>query len=115
MVEMTATVRNSQGIHCRPSAAIVKAVTGYPGDIEVIAEGGRCDPRSIMGILALGLHEGATLTIRVEGPEEEFQCRRVVELFETHYDFPPRRDSESTQTILEDMGAQIPPKPGRRA
>lgn len=111
MFETTATVRNANGIHCRPSAAIVKAVTGYPGDITIAAEGGTCDPRSIMGLIALGLHEGAQVTIRVEGPEEEEQGRRIAELFETHYDFPARREGEDTSTLLEEMGARVPPPP----
>jgi phosphotransferase system HPr (HPr) family protein len=109
MIELTATVRNAHGIHCRPSAAIVKAVTGYPGDIEVIAESGTCDPRSIMGLIALGLAEGAAITIRVSGPEEEAQCRRLVELFELHYDFPPRHSGEDTKVLLQEMGASVPP------
>lgn len=109
MVELTATVRNAHGIHCRPSAAIVKAVTGYPGEIEVTAESGRCDPRSIMGLIALGLAEGAAVTIRVDGPEEEATARRLAELFETHYDFPPRREGEDTRVILQEMGARVPP------
>ena len=114
MIELTATVRNAHGIHCRPSAAIVKAVTGYPGDIEIIAESGTCDPRSIMGLIALGLAEGAQVTIRVAGPEEEDQARRLVDMFEMHYDFPPRREGEDTKVILQEMGARVPPPEPRR-
>ncbi|HMP77642.1 MAG TPA: HPr family phosphocarrier protein [Kiritimatiellia bacterium] len=109
MVELPAIIRNSAGIHCRPSACIVKATAGYPGQITVVAESGECDPRSIMALIALGLDEGSEITIRVEGPDEEDQCRRIVDLFETHYDFPHRHPGEDTQIILQDLGARPPP------
>lgn len=106
MVEMPATIQNSAGIHCRPSACIVKATAAYPGEITVIAPSGSCDPRSIMALIALGLEQGTQITIRVEGPDEEEQCRRLVELFETHFDFPMRNPGQDTQVILHDLGAR---------
>jgi phosphocarrier protein len=108
MVERTAVIRNAAGIHCRPSACIVKAVTGYPGNITVISPAGSCDPRSIMGLIAMGLEPGTNITIRVEGPDEEAQCDKLVELFETHYDFPHRHPGEDTQVILRELGVRTP-------
>jgi phosphotransferase system HPr (HPr) family protein len=70
MVEATATIRNSAGIHCRPSAAIVKAINDYPGRMEISAPGGTCDPRSIMGLLSLCLEAGTPVRITVDGPDE---------------------------------------------
>lgn len=103
---MPAIIRNSAGIHCRPSACIVKAASSYPGTITVIAPTGACDPRSIMALIGLGLEPGTPITIRVEGPDEEEQCRRFVELFETHFDFPQRHPGEDTQVILHNLGAR---------
>lgn len=103
MVERTAIVRNSAGIHCRPSACIVKATSSYPGQITVCAPSGECDPRSIMALIALGLDSGTEISIRVEGPDEEDQCARLVELFETHFDFPHRHPGEDTQSLLRDI------------
>lgn len=101
---MNAIIRNHAGIHCRPSACIVKAVANYPGIITVSAPDGDCDPRSIMGLIALCLEPNTAITIRVEGPDEEEQCKRLVELFETEYDFPQRNLGQDTQVILTDLG-----------
>ena len=90
MVELTAIVRNHQGIHCRPSAVIVKMAEKYEGKITVRAENGAADCRSIMGLLCLGLEEGVELTVQATGPDEETMCRKIVGLFETHFDFPPK-------------------------
>lgn len=103
MVELPATVRNAMGVHCRPSAVIVKAATGYKGAITVKTESGECDLRSVMHLIALGLQQGATLTVRVTGPDEDAFCRKLVELFETHFDFPPRAEGEKIDP--ESLGA----------
>ncbi len=89
MVERKAVIQNTQGIHCRPSALIVKYAGGYAGVIDVIGEGGRCALRSIMELMTLELYPGSEVLIRVEGPDEEEVCQKLVELFETHFDFPP--------------------------
>jgi phosphotransferase system HPr (HPr) family protein len=90
MAVKTAIIRNEAGIHCRPSAVIVKVVEGYQGRIRIISEDDSVDIRSMMSILSLGLREGAEITIEVSGPEEESMCTELVDLFERVFDFPPR-------------------------
>ena len=101
MVERTATIVNSAGIHCRPSAAIVKDLNGYAGDITLATAEGSCDPRSIMELLALCLQEGTAVRVRVEGPDEVQVADRLVTLLETHFDFPPRLAGEDTRVLLK--------------
>jgi len=90
MVELKATIQNVQGIHCRPSAVIVKYVADYTGDIRVRGEKGETSLRSILELMTLELFPGSELTIQVSGPGEETFCMDLVALFETHFDFPPR-------------------------
>jgi phosphotransferase system HPr (HPr) family protein len=87
---MTATVRNAAGIHCRPSAVIVKSLADYEGQVTIEKDGKRSDLRSVISLISLALTEGQQVTVRVKGPDEEAVCRSVVELIETHFDFPPR-------------------------
>ncbi len=92
MVEMTATIQNAQGIHCRPSAVIVKYVSDYHGSITVIGEKGEARLSSILELMTLELFVGSQITIRVDGPDEEQFCKDLVALFETHFDFPPKEE-----------------------
>ena len=46
-----AIIANSQGIHCRPSAVIVKEFMGYPGTIRISNDHGSCDVSSVMQLL----------------------------------------------------------------
>jgi phosphocarrier protein HPr len=108
MTERTAIVVNTQGIHCRPSAAIVKEISAYPGRMEVESEAGRCDPRSILGLMALALGPGDRVTVRVSGPEEEAWGRRLAELLATHFDFPPREEGETNGAVLRGTAGRPP-------
>lgn len=89
MIEKTATIINEHGIHCRPSAMIVRAVADYEGTIHVSGERGATALHSIMELMAMELHAGASVRISVSGPDEEHVCDRLVALFETEFDFPP--------------------------
>jgi phosphotransferase system HPr (HPr) family protein len=89
MIERPATVRNGQGIHCRPSAKIVTEASLHLSEIRVIATTGEADLKSLLSLVSLGLQEGATVRIQVTGGDEQTICDRIVELFETQFDFPP--------------------------
>jgi len=79
MIEKTAIIKNSAGIHCRPSAQIVKAAKVYLDcEIRVIAETGTCDPRSVLALISLALGPGTDITIQVEGLNEARVCQELV-------------------------------------
>ncbi len=90
MVKKTAVVKNSAGIHVRPSGEIFKEVETYPGKVEITSNGMTMPLDNVMVLLAMGLVKGSEVTISVDGPDEEKACSRFVGLFEKEYDFPPR-------------------------
>jgi phosphocarrier protein len=100
MIEVQAIIRNEAGIHCRPSAMIVKDAMAYPGTIIVTSAAGSCDLKSIMGLLALGLGPGEEITIVVTGPDEADYGHALRKLFETQFDFPPRSTDQSTESLI---------------
>lgn len=84
-----ARVRNEAGIHCRPSAHIVKQLAGYSGSMRVIhGEEGESDLRSMLSLMMLALTHETEVEVEVEGPNEETQLQKIVELLEYEYDFP---------------------------
>jgi phosphotransferase system HPr (HPr) family protein len=90
MFEAKAVIQNGAGIHCRPSAILVTEGSAYSGEILVTAESGTCTLTSALELIMLGLEPGAEVTIQVTGPDEKAFGNKLVELFETHFDFPPR-------------------------
>ena len=88
MVEVKAEIKNSAGIHCRPSAVITQAATEYSGKVKVIAPSGVAKLGSALELLMLGLDTGTKVTIQASGPDEAAVAEKFKELFETHFDFP---------------------------
>jgi phosphocarrier protein HPr len=84
-----AIIANSQGIHCRPSALIVKEFMGYPGNIRISNPNGSCDVSSVMQLLSLEMHKDSKVKVEVMGENEAATADRLVELLQTHFDFPP--------------------------
>ncbi len=90
MQNREAIIANAQGIHCRPSALIVKEFQGYPGTIRISNPNGSCDVSSVMQLLSLEMQMNSTVKIEVEGGDEAATADRLVELFQTRFDFPPQ-------------------------
>ena len=85
------------GIHCRPSAVIVKVVRDYRGEIMVIAPSGSCDPRSILDLISLWLSQGTQVTLQVSGSYERKFAAKLAKLFARNFDYPP--DPASTSPL----------------
>lgn len=90
MIKIQATVQNDAGIHCRPTALIIKTIGDYAGAIDVSCENGSANPRSMLGLMSLGLAKGTVVDISVDGPDEEIWAQKMKDLFEFHFDFPPQ-------------------------
>jgi len=84
-----ATIANSAGIHCRPSALIVKEFEDYSGTVRISNGRGECDVSSVMQLLSLEMQPGDRVTVEVDGEDEARKADRLVELLETRFDFPP--------------------------
>jgi phosphotransferase system HPr (HPr) family protein len=90
MITKHAVVNNRNGIHVRPSQAIASSVTGYQGSIQIESAAGQIFDANTISIISLGLMYKDTLSISVEGPNEQEICEHLVKMFETEFDFPPR-------------------------
>lgn len=88
MVEVKAVIKNSAGIHCRPTAVITQESAKVDSVITVISPGGTCQLGSALDLMMLGLEQGTLITLQVEGPDEKTVAEQFKELFEREFDFP---------------------------
>jgi phosphotransferase system HPr (HPr) family protein len=91
MCKISATIRNSAGIHVRPSGLIIETINNYPGKIILHAKHMETVLKTAIDLLSLGLLQGDTVDIEVRGPHAQSMCARLKDLFETKFDFPPRK------------------------
>ena len=83
----------------------IKTVKDYPGRMKAARKGeGECDLRSMLDLMILGLARGCEVEIEVEGPDEEAQRDRLVELLR----FESTRTEEGSLISLSDYVARMP-------
>ena len=69
--EMQLTLTNPTGLHARPASLFVQTAGRYDARIEVLGRGRQAEATSIIGVLALGIRKGDTITLRASGKEAE--------------------------------------------
>ena len=82
MVEKTVTIVNKAGMHTRPASNIVKIASKYRSDFYIIKDGYRINGKSIIGVMTLAAEQGSTLTLELEGEDEEKAANELAKFFE---------------------------------
>ena len=82
MYEAEVVLMNEQGLHARPASVLVRICNNIKSDIELIKDDMTADPKSILEIMALGAETGETVTLNVEGEDEEEAFKLIAEFFE---------------------------------
>ncbi len=71
MLTQEFTIVNKLGLHARASALFVKTAIRFGADIRVEREGVEVNGKSIMGIMMLAAAKGSTISLKVDGEDEE--------------------------------------------
>ena len=78
-------VCNQYGIHARPAALLVKAAGKFAAEILIGKKGDEVSAKSIMGLLTIDGHKGATLCVQTIGEDAEEAMAEMAELFENNF------------------------------
>ncbi|HEX6058219.1 MAG TPA: HPr family phosphocarrier protein [Gemmatimonadaceae bacterium] len=82
MAERTVRVVNRNGVHARPAAEIVKCSSRFRSEITLVRDDLEVNGKSIMGVMMLAAEQGATLTLRARGPDEDAAVDALVQLID---------------------------------
>lgn len=80
MKEFEFVVTDPQGIHARPAGLLVKEAKKIESNISVFKGARKGDLKKIFTVMALGVKQGETIKVQVEGADEE-QAASTVEAF----------------------------------
>ena len=75
--EFQYTIKDACGIHARPAGLLVKTVKGFASTATLEKDGKSCDMRKLMALMGMGVKQGDTVTIKVEGDDEEAAAAAV--------------------------------------
>lgn len=83
MKEFTYTITDPEGIHARPAGELVKAAKAFESAIKLNKEGKSADCKRVFGIMGLAVKQGQTVTVTVEGSDEEAAAQAMENFFKT--------------------------------
>lgn len=86
MVSRSATITSSHGLHARPAALFVQAVTDSGLDVTINKDGRDAPAGSILGVISLAINQGDTVTLSAEGDNAEAVLDSLVDFLETDHD-----------------------------
>lgn len=79
------TVTDPVGIHARPAGILVKEVKSLAGVTVTISKGEKsCNALKLMALMGMGIKQGDTVTVSVEGENEEAAAATLEEFFKAN-------------------------------
>ncbi|MBD5515436.1 MAG: HPr family phosphocarrier protein [Lachnospiraceae bacterium] len=78
------TITDPVGIHARPAGILVKEAKNYESVIEITKDGKTAEARKLMALMGLGVKQGETVTVTVEGADEEVAAAKMEEFFKAN-------------------------------
>ncbi len=86
MKEFTYVIKDKMGIHARPAAVMAKEAKNYGDTVITVKFGDKSAPASqLMKVMGLGVKCGDTVTVTVEGPDEETVADAMEKFFEENF------------------------------
>ena len=87
MIDTTITVINKLGLHARASAKLITLSSSFKSSIRLGKPGGRLvDAKNMMQVMLLGAGRGITLTLQIEGDDEQAALNAIQDLFARRFD-----------------------------
>lgn len=79
MIRKPITIGISNGLEARPIAMLVQVASQYASGIYLESEARKVNAKSIMGMMSLGLDAGESVTVSVDGADEEEAMKSIEE------------------------------------
>ncbi|HKB78219.1 MAG TPA: HPr family phosphocarrier protein [Thermoanaerobaculia bacterium] len=79
-------IRNKLGLHARAAAKLVHCAARFKSDIKIRKGEEEVDGKSILGILLLAAARGSTITVTVDGEDEQEAIDAIQKLVDAKFD-----------------------------
>jgi len=80
MYEKKATILKSVGLHARPATFLIQKANEFSCSIWIEKDERRVNAKSLLGVLSLGVAQGATINIIADGADEVVAVDTLCEL-----------------------------------
>lgn len=77
MKTFTYTIKDELGIHARPAGMLAKTAKGFESTVTIEKDGKSVNAQKLMMLMGLGVKCGDTITVTVEGADEETAAKAM--------------------------------------
>ena len=78
------TIKDELGIHARPAGLIVKEAKKFESECTITKDGKTKKLTQLMMLMSLGVKQGDTVTVSVDGADEDAAVASLKEFFENN-------------------------------
>lgn len=89
VLQRSVLIRNPQGFHLRPAAALAQAARQFQSEASVVHGDVRANARDAMELLMLLAEPGAQVLIEVSGPDAAEAMEALAEILGAEQSMPP--------------------------
>ena len=82
MISGEFTINFAEGLHARPASALVRVCQKAKSDIQLFKNDTSANPKSILGIMALGAAKNDIVRVEVQGEDEAEVFANIKAFFE---------------------------------
>lgn len=79
-------VNNDVGLHARPATVFVQTALQFASKIKVSHDGREADGKSLLGLLALGVGKGSSITVEAQGEDANQALEAIKALVESDFE-----------------------------
>ncbi len=70
MIQKSVQIKLEGGLEARPVAMLVQVASQYDSQVHIESANKKVNPKSIMGMMGLGLNQGESVTVIADGADE---------------------------------------------
>ena len=85
MISREVTINNAIGLHARPATFFIQRANGFRCSVWVEKEDRKVNAKSLLGVLSLGVAQGATIKLIADGIDEVEALDSLQELIDNEF------------------------------
>ncbi|WP_372664150.1 dihydroxyacetone kinase phosphoryl donor subunit DhaM [Amycolatopsis kentuckyensis] len=83
--EVELVLRNEVGLHARPAAVLVRALSAFDAEVAVSLGDQEADGHSVLALMSLGARQGDRIRVRARGPQAAAALDKAKELVDGNF------------------------------
>ena len=85
MYDKKATIMKQVGLHARPATFLIQKANEFKSSVWIEKDERRVNAKSLLGVLSLGVAQGATISVIADGTDEVEAVETICELINSDF------------------------------